>query len=346
MAETPLGIAMIGAGFIAGYHLAGIRDSGEAAQVRVIASRSRAKAEAIARQWGISSVSTDWREVLERRDVQAVIIATPDDTHEAMAIAAAQCGKAVLLQKPMAGSVAACQRIIDAATLAGTDLQVSFMHRHFDEVVKARELLSLGCIGQLHSVRIRNATPGPDWGDWFFDPAQVGNGVIDQLGVHGIDLVQHLMGPVETVSASVATLLPQRHLADGRTVLVRTLDTALATYGLRGDSILVSHEMSMIEAHGCDRFRLELYGDKGTMWLRTERGRLAIWARHLYGPDWHQPPLEDQPLGARQHGRWIATLQGRLSPENTAAEALAGMRVVEAIRASAERDGARIHVTQ
>jgi predicted dehydrogenase len=337
---------LIGAGFIAGFHLAGIRDCGQAAQVRLVAARSKHKAQALAQTWGIESATDNWREILGRSDIHAVIIATPDHTHEAIACEVAQAGKAILLQKPMAGSVASCRRIIAAADAANIDLQVSFMHRHFEEVLAARQLLEQGIIGRLHSVRIRNATPGPDWGDWFFDPHQVGNGVIDQLGVHGIDLVQHLLGPIETVSARTATLLPERKLADGRVVAVNTIDTALASYALDGGRVLVTHEMSMIEAQGCDRFRLELYGDKGTIWLRTERGPLAIWAPHEYGSTWHVQPLAQAPLGARQHARWIAALQGQLAPENTAVEALAGMQVVEAIQASARRDSATVPVAR
>ena len=344
MSRAPLGIALIGAGFIAGFHLAGIRDCGRAAQVRLVAARSRPKAQALAQVWGIETATDDWRDALTRSDIDAVIIATPDHTHEAIACEFAKAGKAILLQKPMAGSVAACSRIIEAAQAADIDLQVSFMHRHFEEVIKARQCIEQGLIGRIHSMRIRNATPGPDWGDWFFDPQQVGNGVIDQLGVHGIDLVQHLLGPIETVSARTATLLPQRQLADGRIVAVKTIDTALVSYAFDSGRILGSHEMSMIEAQGCDRFRLELYGDKGVMWLRTERGLLAIWAPHQYGNAWHVPQLPDAPLGARQHGLWIAALQGELKPENTAQEALAGMQVVEAIQRSAGHSSATVSV--
>ena len=104
------------------------------------------------------------------------------------------------------------------------------------------------------------------------------------------------------------------------------------------------HDMSMIEAQGCDRFRLELYGEAGAIWLRTERGRLAVWAPDRHGRQWHQPTLEDAPLGLRHHARWLAGLTGAAPRERTALEALAGMQVVEAIRRSDEAGGVRVPV--
>jgi len=337
-----VGIAMIGAGFIADYHLAGLQAAG-GADVRLVASRDAGKAGRLAQRYGCGSATGDWRHALDRPDVDAVVIATPDPTHEEIAVAAAAAGKAILLQKPMAGSVAACRRIIAAAQAAGVDLQVSFMHRYFEEVLWTRTGLADGVIGRLRSLRIRNATPGPDWGGWFFDSANVANGVIDQLGVHGIDLVMQLVGPIRDVSARVETLVPQRRLQDGRTVPVRVPDTALASYAF-DDGLVGSHEMSMIESQGCDRFRLELYGEAGTMWLRTERGQLAVWAPSRYGPRWHVPDLPATPPGSRLHADWLAGVTGTAPRGHTAQEALAGMQVVEAIRRSAGQASARVVV--
>lgn len=341
MTSDLVGVALIGAGFIAEYHLNGLRAAG-GADVRLIAGRNPDKARDLASRFGVAESTDDWRRAIERSDVAAVIIATPDHTHEEIAVAAATAGKHVLLQKPMAGSVAACRRIVQAAEATGIDLQCSFMHRYFEEVQAARELLAQGAIGRVHSVRIRNATPGPDWGDWFFDPANVAHGVVDQLGVHGIDLAGWLLGPIRDVSARVAIQLPTRRLRDGRVIAVRAPDTAIASYSFASGA-LGTHEMSMIEAQGCDRFRIELYGESGTLWLRTERGRLAVWAAHQ-GPEWIVPTLQDAPLGKRHHAHWLAGLTHRIARERTAFQAIAGMQVIEAIRRSADAGGARVTV--
>jgi predicted dehydrogenase len=340
--KNRIGVAMLGAGFIAEYHLAGLAAAG-GADVRVVVGRTRDRALALAQRFGVPEAATDVAAALARPDVDAVIVATPDDTHETVAVAAAEAGKAILLQKPIAGSVAAAERIVAMAKRHGVDLQLSFMHRFFDEVVIARRWLDERLVGRVLAARIRNATPGPDWGAWFFSKASVPNGVVDQLGVHGIDLVLQLLGPVRRVSARARTALPQRRLRDGTRVEVEVVDNAVATYQL-DDGALVTHEMSMTEVAGCDRFRIEVYGERGTLWLRTERGRIAACVPERFGAGWHVPALPDTPFGQRQHAAWLAGLRGEGPRLATATEALHGMRVVEAVMASSARDGAAVDV--
>ena len=339
----PIGIAVLGAGFIAEYHLGGIAAAVALpgvprAEVRALVGRSRERAAPLAARFGVADVLTDWRAALDRDDIAAVVICTPDDTHETIAIAAAEAGKAILLQKPMAGSVAACDRIIDAAQRGGVDLQVSFMHRYFAEVIEAKRLIADGAIGRVHSASIRNATPGPDWAEWFFAKDNVTGGVVDQLGVHGIDLALQLLGDIVEVSARADTLMPTRKLRDGRVIPVEVVDTAYATYRLEGGA-MVAHQMSMIEARGCDRFRFEIYGTEGTIWLRSERGRLAVFAPERHGDAWHCPTLEEPAFGALHHRTWLEGVAGVAPRLETAKDALRGMQVVEAIRRSNDAYG-------
>jgi predicted dehydrogenase len=344
VAKETIGIAVLGAGFIAEYHLAGLAAAG-GASVRLLVGLAEAKTAALAQRFDIPEISKDWRIALDRPEIDAVIIATPDDTHEEIAVAAATAGKSILLQKPMAGTASGCRNIIRAAEQAGVDLQVSFMHRWFEEVEQARGLLAEGVIGRVHSVRIRNATPGADWGDWFFTKAAVAHGVVDQLGVHGIDLAGQLVGAIQEVSARTAVLVPTRTLRDGRVIAVENIDTAFAIYGFV-DGAMGTHEMSQVEIKGCDRFRFELYGECGTLWLRSERGRLAIYAPQRFGNEWHCPELPELPPGQRHHVAWLAGLTGRAPRLATARDALRGMLVVEAIQKSASQGGARIAIDE
>lgn len=335
-----VGIAFIGTGFIADYHLAGL-NAVPRAEVRVIVGRDAAKAADVAARFGVPDASSDLAATLARRDVHAVIVATPDDTHEAIAAQAAIAGKAILLQKPMAADSSACRRIIGTAAAAKVDLQVSFMHRYFEEFRMAKELVAAGEIGEVTSVRIRNATPGPDWADWFFKKSRVAGGVVLQLGVHGIDLLLQMCGAVAQVSATTAILRPERILADGRSVTVENPDSAWATYSLDSGAV-ASHEISMIEAKGCDRFRFEIYGTKGTIWLRSELGQLAI--ARSGGRGWEMPDVPILPFGQRQHQRWIDGIVGEAPPERTAQDALAGILIAEAIDRSHAAGGVRLAV--
>ena len=118
----PVRIGAIGAGFIADYHLAGLAAAG-GAEVRVVCGRTPATTQALATRYGIPEIATDWRQVLGRKDLDAVVITTPDTTHAEIAIAAARAAR--------------------------VHLQVSFMHRYFEEVVRTREILAEGKVGKV-----------------------------------------------------------------------------------------------------------------------------------------------------------------------------------------------------
>ncbi|MBI3708279.1 MAG: Gfo/Idh/MocA family oxidoreductase [Proteobacteria bacterium] len=329
-------VGAIGAGFIADYHLGGLAAAG-GADVRVVYGRTLETTRALATRYGIPEVASDWRRVVERKDLDAVVITTPDHTHAEIAIAAAEAGKAILLQKPMATSSAECRRVIAAARAAGVRLQVSFMHRYFEEVVRTREILAEGKAGPVFAVRMRNATPGPDWKTWFFARANVGGGVVMQLGVHGIDVLRHLFGDIVAVSGTTAIRKTERTLADGTVVRPDNEDQALAVYKFRG-GLIGNHEMSFSELRGCDRFTLEIYCAEATIWLRSMRGRLALYAPTITGvKDWVVPDLPNPPMGARHHAHFLGIVRGNTPPDTTPEDGLATVLVAEALYRAAER---------
>ena len=333
--DEPIRVGVIGAGDISGYHLAGL-DAAGGATVKVISGRRAERVAATAERFGVPDYVTDYVKILDRDDIDAVVIATPERSHEPIAAAAAAAGKAILLQKPVAESAKACERIIAAAANADVDLQASFMHRFFEETVYTRDLIQSGKLGTVFSARMRNATPGPD-ADWYYDPEIAAGGVVWCLGVHGIDLVQHLFGPIGEVSARCATMMPRRTLSDGTELTdIEVEDHALALYRTV-DGVLVSHEMSLCELKGTERFVLEIYAEKGTMQLRGPRGNLAMYAPEITGvDDWVSPDLPEVAFGARQHARWIDILRGRVQSDASALDALAGLHVVGAVLSAAE----------
>jgi UDP-N-acetyl-2-amino-2-deoxyglucuronate dehydrogenase len=335
-ANDTVGIGFLGAGSIAEYHLDGLAAAG-GASVRAIAARSAVRASPLAARYGIAHVAGDWRAVLDRRDVDAVIIATPDDTHREIACAAAAAGKAVMLQKPMARNAMECRAIIAAARAAGVFLQVSFMHRYFEEVVRLREILAGGKAGKVFAVRQRNATPGPDWGDWFYSKAKVGGGVVLQLGVHGVDLLRHVFGAIESVSATIATLKTERRLADGRVVRPDNEDHCLASYRFASGA-MGSHEIDFTEIAGTDRFAMEVYCEHATIALRSARGALALYAPGVTGERaWAACDLPRRRLGERHHAEFLDMVRGRAPRDATAEDGLASLMMIEAIYRAAER---------
>jgi predicted dehydrogenase len=330
MNRHPLRIGVLGAGFISDYHLEGLQAVG--AVIPILYSNAEASARRQAEGYGIPSWTLSAELVFERRDLDAVVIATPDFTHETLALAAIRAGKPALVQKPMARTSAECRRMVDAAEAANVPLYVSFMHRYFPEIEALRALLAEGTLGRVYSIRLRNATQGADWAPWFYQRDAVGGGVVLQLGVHGIDLLRHLFGEIEALSAATALMKSERRLADGTIVRPDNEDTALVTYRMASGA-LATHEIIYNEAAGTDRFRLEVYGERGTAWLRTERGPLAF---SLEGGAWTAPPLPDESVTVRQHRHFAAMLCDEAPDDRSARDGLMSVQIAETIYRAAE----------
>lgn len=335
MRNDTVRIGIIGAGFISNYHINGLKGV-KGAQIVVVADTKPARAVERAAGHGIPETLGDYRALLERRDIDAVVIATPDHTHEEVAIAAADAGKAILLQKPMAMSVAGCRTILERARANKVNLQVSWMHRYFEEVVRARELLADGRLGAVYAVRIRNAVSPAVDKPWYYQKAFVAGGAVLQLGVHGIDLAQHMFGAISSLQATTDILMPKRTMPDGEVIDQEVEDHALVHYKFACGA-LGTHEMTSCEAQGTDRFSMEIYCEKGTILLRTIRGALALWAPGITGhQEWSVPPLPEQAFGVRQHAWWIDVLQGRVTAATTAEDAINTQIIADTIYRSAQ----------
>jgi len=145
--------------------------------------------------------------LLARADVDGVVIAVPNDLHEPLAVQALQAGKHVLLEKPMATSVAACDRILAAAKAAGRSVQMGFVCRRMPAVEMAATLAREGRLGSIYHVKAsmyrRRGVPG--LGGWFTTKARSGGGPLIDLGVHLLDAALHLMGHPRVLRASGAT---------------------------------------------------------------------------------------------------------------------------------------------
>ena len=336
-------IGIIGAGFISDYHIQGLQAAG--GEIVILSSITEESALTKAKPYNIPNATGDYREVLDRQDIDAVLVLTPDFTHRDIAIQAAHAGKAIYLQKPMARNSNECREIIAAAGQAGVPLYVSFMHRYFEEVERTRELLDENILGRIFSVRQRNATAGAKWASWFYKKENVGGGVVMQLGVHGIDLLRYLFGDIVAVRATLAQMKHEVVLADGSVVKPDNEDLALITYRFANGMIGI-HEAIYNEVAGTDRFRMEIYGEKGSAWLRTERGLLAIYAPQYLGHSgWFTPDLTSHDPGLRQHNHFLQMLSGKIPSDQSAQDGLISILVTEAIYRSAD-SGAWVEVEQ
>lgn len=329
----PLNFAVIGAGNIGKLQAEAIRHIPEA-RVTVICNRGEAAGRALAEKHGAVWVA-DFQDAVTRDDVDVVTICTPSGTHMEIAVAAAQAGKHLLVEKPIDITLERVDQILAAVEQAGVVLACVFPLRFAQGVHKAKAALDAGRLGRLTlaDVFVKWYRPqtyyNGNWrGTWQLD----GGGALMNQSIHNIDLVQWLAGPVESILARTATLAHD----------MQTEDTASAVLTFQNGALGVIQG-----ATSCwpgDRARVELHGDRGTIVL--EEGRIVVWklADATPGEEEAMLTLEQQQgsgaadptaIGYEMHRRQIVDLidairQGR-PPAIQGAEARRSVEIIRAI---------------
>lgn len=164
-----------------------------------------AKAAAVAALAPGATAGTDWRAVVSRADVDAVIVSTPPSLHEAMTIASLDAGKHVLCEKPLARTPAECRAMVAAATRAGRCLATGFNYRFYPSFKEARRLLDSGIIGDLDHIRSYGGYSATSHNQpWVHDVATVGGGALRDIGIHLIDLTRDFLGDVASVQGAAS----------------------------------------------------------------------------------------------------------------------------------------------
>ena len=280
--ERPLGVAMIGYAFMGRAHSNAWRQVAAAFDVpafeqRVIVGRDADRVAAAAQQLGWSEWATDWRAVLERDDIDIVDICTPGDLHAEIAVAALAAGKHVLVEKPLANTLAEAQRMADAAAdaeRAGILSMVGFNYRRVPALALARRLVTEGRLGDIRQARVSYLQ---DWltdaespMTWRLRRETAGSGALGDLASHAVDQLQFLLGePVTTVSATTTTFVPTRPGPDGLEAV--TVDDAVwATLGF-GSGAMASLEVSRLATGQKNALSVELYGSAGALRFELEQ---------------------------------------------------------------------------
>ena len=192
-------------------------------------------------------------ELIAADDVDAIIISTPPPLHEPLAVAAAKAGKHVLVEKPMAATPEACERMIAAARKAGTLLTVGYNHRYFEALKLVRDVVASGEIGKLSHVRAYTGHAGlaEFKAPWMYDKEVMGGGALMDNGTHVIDLVRYIIGDPTEVVGFATNKVWSLGVEDEGIALLRTAEGTTA-----------SIEASWHEWRGY-RFHIEAYGDRG-----------------------------------------------------------------------------------
>lgn len=206
MAEE-LKLAFVGCGAISQLHLFGIEDGKAPIRVTAAVDPDRAKAEEVAAKTG-ATVFTSFEEALANGDFDAVDLMLPHDLHEAIALQAFAAGKHVLLEKPMAPTLDACDRILDRARRAGTVFLVAENAQYWPEAVTTRQLIEDGAIGDVVTARstLFFAPLGMFYGGerpWRFDRKVTGGGIAVDAGSHWIRPLRMWLGEIDEVVAAL-----------------------------------------------------------------------------------------------------------------------------------------------
>jgi hypothetical protein len=223
--KKTLNIGLIGGGFMGRTHSNGYRrvanffpDLEYTPVLKAVCFRNETKLKAFAEQWGYESVETDWRKLIERDDIDAVDICTPNDTHAEIAIAAAAAGKMILCEKPLARNLAESQTMVEAIEKAGVANTVWYNYRRLPAVTLAKQLVDSGKLGKIFHYRanflqdwtINANLPQGGEGLWRMDAAVAGSGVLGDLLSHCIDTAMWLNGGIKDVTAMTETFVKER----------------------------------------------------------------------------------------------------------------------------------------
>jgi len=202
-------VGMIGTSWWAeGYHLP-ILQTHPGAEIVAVCGRSRERAEAIAGQFHIPSLYTDYREMYEKAELDAVVIAGPDDLHYPMTMAALDRGLHVICEKPLATAATGAEEMYRRAEAAKVKHMVNFTLRWLPTHQFLFQLIQEGFLGRIYHVNFRHLAGGQRSGRyaWRLDP-RYGGGSLGDLGSHSIDQARWLVGEIARVSAHLAAPIP------------------------------------------------------------------------------------------------------------------------------------------
>ena len=370
MAKKVLNIGMVGYGFMGRTHsnayrkVANFFDVEHRPLLKAVCARDGAKAEQFAERWGYESVETDWRKLVARQDIDAVDICTPNNLHHDIAIAAAEAGKMILCEKPLAMDVRQGEAMVAAVKKAGVKNTVWYNYRRIPAVTLAKQIVDSGKLGRIFHYRsqflqdwtISADVPQGGAGTWRLDVVAAGSGVTGDLLAHCIDAAMWINGAISRVNARTETFVKQRKHAETGEVREVGIDDACifmcdfengslgnfeSTRYARGHKALFTLEINGEHAsigwdlHDLHRLRYFDHGDEGI--VRGWRSVHVSDGDQPYMKHWWVPGLQ---IGyehsfVHQVADFLGDLATGRETGPTFEDALQTQRVCEAVLGSA-----------
>lgn len=316
-------IALIGYGGIGRVHAAAYRAipfhyglSADSIQLVAVATTREETARKAAAEIGCDIDTADYRELLERDDIDAIDICTPNNSHHEIVLAAAAEGKHIYCEKPLAMNTAEAQSMSKAVEAAGVKAQLTFNFRFFPAITRAKQLMDEGFVGEVFSFRGRYHRSSYISRDkalsWRLKREITGGGALYDLGSHVLDLLYYLLGDFNSIYGTLDTLIKERPVAAGASEKgpVDVDDIALLQARLPGGA-LGTVEISRMGTGATNDLVIEIFGDKGA--IRFDLAEPA-WL-HVY-----DTRDVDHPLGGKRGFRKIEAVSrydGQRAPDWT-----------------------------
>jgi predicted dehydrogenase len=325
MAKKELNIGLVGYGFMGRTHSNAFLQAPHFFDLpyrpilKAVCARNPERAKTFADNWGYQSIESDWRALVQRTDIDLIDIASPNDTHAEIAIAAAQAGKMVLCEKPLGRTAAEAKAMVQAVQAANVPNMVWYNYRRVPAVVLLKQLLTEGRFGRIFHYRskflqdwtIASDLPQGGEGLWRLDLAIAGSGVTGDLLAHNIDMALWLNGPIVEVTAMTETFVKERRhsltgkvesvgIDDASLFMCRFANGSLATFEAtryaRGHKTLFTLEINGEQASAAwdlhDLHRLEYFDHRDESRLRGWKNIHITDGDHPYMKHWWVPGLQ------------------------------------------------------
>jgi len=288
----PLNVGIIGYGFMGRTHSNAYRkvrnffDVPYEPVLKTICGLEEKEAKAFADRWGFQSYVTDWRKVIDDKSINVVDICVPNNYHAEIAIAAAQAGKMIICEKPLARTGAEAEPMVQAVEKAGVANLVSFNYRRVPAVTMAKQLIDSGRLGRIFHYRanflqdwtISEKVPQGGMATWRLDVKAAGSGVTGDLLAHCIDTALWHNGPITSVCAMTETFVKERMNVDTGKVAPVGIDDACTFFCRFGNGSLGNFESTRYARGHKALYTFEINGEHASIaWDLHDLHRLSYF---------------------------------------------------------------------